>query len=83
MTMPVISPKNRESLNQSREQLAQLHRLRVELHNALLRWIRIRVRTREELESLSTKLHKRHRNIMLKCYMLQVIYQTRGTVTKK
>ena len=44
-------------------QFDQLRKLREELHDAFLRWIPIRTRTKEQLEELATKVHEHHRNV--------------------
>ena len=57
--------ENRESfiVDHITAQFDQLRKLREELHNAFLRWIPIRTRTKEQLEELATKLHEHQRNV--------------------
>ena len=50
-------------MNQITEQFEQLRRLREELQNTFLRWIPIRMRTKEQLDELATNLHEHHKNV--------------------
>ncbi|CAH3147679.1 unnamed protein product [Porites evermanni] len=44
-------------------QFDQLRKLREELHDAFLRWIPMRKRTKEQFEELAIKVHEHHRNM--------------------